>query len=262
MSELRSVDPEQARLLVVVAHPDDETFGCGSLLAHVASRGQRTMVVCATRGEAGTPAPGFLLNGATLAQVREDELRAAAALLGVERVELLPWRDSGMDGEPERDSLVAAPLDEVASAVAAIIDDWEPHTVVTLDGSDGHRDHVHVRDATLAACESSRWRPRTVYLHCLPQRLMREWVQTLASGRPDSEYLALGDLGTPDEQITTVIDTSKHLALRERAIAAHRSQTSPYEVMSTSLRREFLSAERLRRVHPAWPGGSIESELS
>ncbi len=253
---------ESPRLLVVVAHPDDETFGCGSLLAHTASKGYRTMVVCATRGEGGTPAPGFELNGATLAQVREDELRAAAGLLGVERVELLPWLDSGMDGGPERGSLVAAPLDEVTEAITAIIDDWEPHTVVTLDGSDGHRDHVHIRNATLAACESSRWRPRTAYLHCLPQQLMREWVQALTSGRPDSEYLALGDLGTPDEQITTVIDTKAHLALRERAIAAHRSQTSPYEVMPASLRREFLSAERLRRVHPAWTGGPVETELS
>jgi len=243
------------RLLVVVAHPDDETFGCGSLLAHAADRGVDTTVACATRGEAGSPTPGRGLDDADMAVVREAELRTAADFLGVGRVELFGWTDSGMDGDPPGDSLVAAPIDDVADRVAALIDDVRPTVVVTLDASDGHRDHAHIRDATMLAVERADWQVAEVYLHCLPQELMRRWVDALNEQQPDSEHLGLGDLGTPADRITTVIDTTDVLDRREAAMALHRSQTSPYEVMPDDLRRDFLTAERLQRVRPPWPGG-------
>ncbi len=64
-----------------------------------------------------------------------------------------------------------------------------------------------------------------------------------------------------EEQITTVIDTSGVLERREEAIRLHRSQTSPYEVMPAELRREFLTAERLRRIRPPWDGGPVETQV-
>lgn len=249
------------RLLVVVAHPDDETFGCGSLLAHAARSGVSTTVACATRGEAGSPTPGRGLDDADMAVVREVELHEAAALMGVGRVEVFDWVDSDMDGPPAAGTLVAAPIEVVAARIASLIEDVQPTVIVTLDASDGHRDHAHIRDATLLATTSSAWKPDRVYLHCLPQQLMRKWVEALVEQHPESEHLGLGELGTPEDQITTVIDSTRHLALRERAIALHRSQTSPYEVMPAELRREFLTAERLRRVQPEWNGGPIETEI-
>jgi LmbE family N-acetylglucosaminyl deacetylase len=86
------------RLLVVVAHPDDESFGCGSILAHAAASGHETAVLCATRGEAGESR----IDTADIAGLREAELRAAAAILGVGLVRLLDHQDSGMAGEPLR----------------------------------------------------------------------------------------------------------------------------------------------------------------
>ena len=248
-------------MLVVVAHPDDETFGCGSLLAHAADVGVRTTVACATRGEEGSPTPGLGLDDADMAMVREGELRAAAEHLGVDRVELFDWVDSGMEGEPQSNALVAAPLEAVAERIAALIDEVEPTVVITLDASDGHRDHAHIRDAVLAAVDDSTWRADRVYLHCLPQELMRRWVDALTERQPDSEHLGLSDLGTPPEKITTVIDTTDLLERREQAMRLHRSQTSPYEVMPADLRREFLTAERLRRVRPAWDGGPVETDM-
>ena len=103
---LRDVRPGD-RWLVAVAHPDDETFGCGSAIARAASLGAEVTVACATRGEAGEPPPGHPDVG-DLGAVREAELHRAAATLGVARVELLGYRDSGFDGEPPPCSLCAS----------------------------------------------------------------------------------------------------------------------------------------------------------
>ena len=127
----RAAMTSPSRLLVTVAHPDDETFGTGSLIALAAERGARVTVLCATRGEAGE-AHGVPAD-ADLAAVREAELRAAGAVLGVDRFVLLDFGDSGMTGDPPVGALAAAPLDEVASAVRTVIDDVRPDVVVTLD---------------------------------------------------------------------------------------------------------------------------------
>jgi LmbE family N-acetylglucosaminyl deacetylase len=249
------------RLLVVVAHPDDETFGCGSTLAYAAARGAAVTVVCATRGEAGTPTPGSVPEGAALADVREAELRAAAAHLGVERVEVLSWIDSDMEGDPAPGTLMAAPLDDVAAVVAAFVDEIEPTVIVTLDGTDGHRDHGHVRDATLLAVDRAAWSTERVYLQSLSRELMQEWIALMQQENPDSVYLGFEDLGTPEAEITTVIDSSELFERRQQAIALHASQTSPFEILPPDLRRRFLAVERLRRVRPPWTGGPVETEL-
>jgi LmbE family N-acetylglucosaminyl deacetylase len=248
-------------VLVVVAHPDDETFGCGSLLMHCTRRGADTVVMCATRGDAGLIDPRVTDPVHDLGALRETELRAAAELLGVSRVEVLDWQDSGMEGAAGPETLVGAPIEEVTAAVAALIDELSPEVVVTLDASDGHRDHARIRDATLAAVDQATWSTPSVYLHCLPRELMARWAAELAARQPGSDYLAVAELGTPEELITTVIDTHDTYEQREAAIALHASQTSPFEVMPDDLRRTFLSAERLRRIRPPWPGGPPESDL-
>jgi LmbE family N-acetylglucosaminyl deacetylase len=193
--------------------------------------------------------------------VRERELRDAAGLLGVDRVDLLPFADSGMSGDAAAGTLAGAPFEQVVAAVRAAVDAVRPDVVVTLDASDGHRDHVAIRDATVAAAEAAAV-PR-VYLACLPRSLMRGWVAHMQTLRPDMEHLDadVAALGTPDEQLTTVLDATEHLPARERAIAVHASQTSPFEGLPDDLRRAFLTAVHLRRVHPAWPGGERETAL-
>ncbi|MGB7448823.1 MAG: PIG-L family deacetylase [Ornithinimicrobium sp.] len=256
-SELSDND-RHPRLLAVVAHPDDETFGCGSLLLHAASSGMVTAVVCATRGEAGEVA-GDLTGD--LATVREAETRKAAEVLGVSDVTFLDLLDSGMSGDAGPHTLIGASASEVSDQVREQIEAFRPDVVVTLDGSDGHRDHVCIRDATLAAADTSSWAVERVYLHCLPQSLMRRWFQHMAATDPSWEHLQ-GDVpGTPEHEITTVIDTAEHLARREQAIATHRSQRSPFEGLPDDLRQAFLTRDSLRRVRPAWMGGTTESAL-
>jgi LmbE family N-acetylglucosaminyl deacetylase len=242
------------RLQVVVAHPDDETFGCGSLLLHAAAAGAVTGVVCATRGEAGGGA-------ADLGAVREAELHLAGERLGVSRVELLGFADSAMSGPADPQTLVGAPFAEVLAAVQAAVSAFRPDVLVTLDASDSHRDHVRVRDAAVHAADHAGV-PR-VYLACLPRSLMRRWVEHVRTARPDMEHLDADTaaMGTPDEELTTVIDAAEHLAAREEAIALHASQTSPFEGLPADLRRAFLDTVHLRRVRPAWPGGLLETRL-
>lgn len=220
-----------------------------------------TAVVCATRGEAGEITPGVDV-AAGLGALRERELADAAAILGVSRLELLGFHDSGMSGDAGADTLVGTPLSVVRDEIAALLEDFRPTIVVTLDASDGHRDHARIRDATLAAVEAATWCVERVYLHCLAQSLMRRWVEHMAAVDPSWEHLR-GDVpGTPDELITTVIDTTEHLDAREQAMRAHASQRSPYEGLPEDLRKAFLTTERLRRVVPAWDGGQLESDLA
>lgn len=235
-------------LVVVVAHPDDETFGCGSLIAQASAAGARVSVLCATRGGAGERVPDPITDRWPLGLVREVELNQAARVLGVGTVALLGYRDSGFDGDAHPRSLVAAPLAEVARDLEGRLADLEPDVVLTLDGSDGHRDHVHLRDALALAVAGLDRRPRLVH-SSLANSLMRRWVEERAGS--DTAYLALDldGLGRPDADLTAV-DTSAVLAVREEAIACHRSQASPYDGLSPELRRAFLTVDHVVEVHP------------
>jgi LmbE family N-acetylglucosaminyl deacetylase len=230
------------RLQVVVAHPDDETFGCGSLLLHAARAGAVTAVTCATRGEAGEVTDRVTVPDGGLAMLRESELREAARLLGVRRVDVLGFADSGMDGAPVAGTLVGAAYDDVLEAVDQSVAIFRPDVLVTLDGGDGHRDHARIRDATV---EVARRRGVPVYLVALPRSFMQRWAEHMSKVDPGSPYLHLGELGTPDEEISVVLDTAPYVAQRWEAIRAHRSQTSPFEGLPDDLARLVLTRDHL-----------------
>jgi LmbE family N-acetylglucosaminyl deacetylase len=237
------------RWLVAVAHPDDESFGCGSAIARAAALGAEVTVACATRGEAGEPPPGSVAGG-DLGAVREAELHRAAALLGAARVELLGYGDSGFDGEAGPGTLCATPVGDVAGVLGRLVRDLRPTVVIVLDGSDGHRDHLHVRAAMLTALRDlPEPRPVTVE-HCLPNALMRRWLEEMRSVRPDTAYHSIDPavLGRPDADITDTVDVTDVLERREAAMAEHRSQVSPYDGLSPELRRALLGTDHFARV--------------
>jgi LmbE family N-acetylglucosaminyl deacetylase len=252
--------PPQQRLLVIVAHPDDETFGIGSVIAGAAAAGVEVTVICATRGEAGEAPAGF---AGDLGVLREGELRAAGAELGVERFFVLDFGDSGMAGDPAPGTLAAASEADVVAALNPVIDAVAPQVVVTLDPDfgDGHRDHVAIARATVTACLP---RPGVrVYAWTVTRPLMARWFAELERVRPDSEHLDLDQagLGRPDDHITTVLESSALAGTRMRAVALHASQTAPYEGMPIELRDDFLNTDRLVRLVPEWTGGPVETAL-
>src|SRR3990170_8940136 len=143
------------RLLAVLAHPDDETFGTGGTLALYARLGVEVHLVCATAGEVGE-APPDLKGFASVGEMRKSELRCAAQTLGLTQVHFLGYRDSGMPGSPDnlhQQALAAAPLEKVAHEVAALIRRIRPQVVITFDPIGGYRhpDHIAIHNATVQA---------------------------------------------------------------------------------------------------------------
>lgn len=242
---MKAVAGAGEHVVVVVAHPDDETFGCGSLIALAADAGASVTVVCATRGELGERRSDPATDRLPLAEVRERELRVAASVLGARTVEVLDHRDSGFDGPLPDGALCATPVDRFGAELATIFARLVPDVVVVLQGDDGHRDHQHVREAAVLA-RSDRPHLRLVHV-CLANSLMRRWAEEMRAQRPDTAYLQLDieHLGTPDAELIAV-DASAVLDIRERAISCHRSQASPFDGLSPELRRAFLSTDHLR----------------
>src|ERR1051325_7307780 len=128
-------------LLAIFAHPDDETFGVGGLLALAHKSGARVGVFCATRGEKGKLHLKEAISEEKLGELRADELRAAAKIFGAERVEILNYPDGGLEGVPEED---------IVEKILDAIKEFGPYTIVTFgpDGGTSHRDHVAIHKFT------------------------------------------------------------------------------------------------------------------
>ncbi|MEW5828124.1 MAG: PIG-L family deacetylase [Chloroflexota bacterium] len=179
-------------ILAVLAHPDDESFGMGGTLALYARKGFEVYLVCATRGEAGTVDDEHLKGFASVAEMREAELRCAAEHLGLKDVFFLGYRDSGMPGSEDNqhpNAQINAPLDEVAGKVVQYIRSLEPDVVLTFDPIGGYRhpDHIHIQQATVLAFEKaddgafhpeagSPFKPRGLYFHIFPRWFLRLMV--------------------------------------------------------------------------------------
>lgn len=167
------------RLLAVFAHPDDEVFCAGGTLARWAAEGGETMVISATRGEAGQIQDGQAATRRTLGEVRARELRTACARLGVRRVVCHDYQDGAL-----QDVDVAILVDNVKAHIQA----FRPDVVVTFgpDGGSGHPDHVAISAATTRACqqvaEDSEHAPSLCYAafprrhHLLCHQLARRLV--------------------------------------------------------------------------------------
>jgi LmbE family N-acetylglucosaminyl deacetylase len=224
------------------AHPDDETTGTAGVMAQAAARGLRTVIVVATNGEHGEPVPGVLREGEQLWQRRIEEVRRSADVLGVARVELLGYRDSGMMGESTNDDPACfwrADVDEAAERLAEVLrseleqsDDGVVLTIYDEHGGYGHPDHIQVHRVGVAAAE--RAGITRVFEGTMNRDAMR---RTITDRPPESrEYfsdedaenmrkeLDEGRFGTPEAVITHGVDVSSHLDLKRRAMAAHESQ--------------------------------------
>jgi LmbE family N-acetylglucosaminyl deacetylase len=251
-----------ARMLVVVAHPDDETFGTGSTIAFAAAAGHEVVVCCATRGEAGEDVSGTCSSAEHLAEVREGELRTAARILGAREVVCLDFIDSDMDGEPPPYSLVAVPLEAVVRPLVEVVRRVQPDVMIAFDPSSvkDHRDHVRIGEAATRAFELAAPEHARLYHWVMPRSAIEAWQKEMGAQGLREQYVEM-ELGRPDDEITTIIDVSSVYDTRVAAISEHRTQLSPWAGLTEDVMQTFLCRDYFVRAVPEWNGGPIETSL-
>jgi N-acetyl-1-D-myo-inositol-2-amino-2-deoxy-alpha-D-glucopyranoside deacetylase len=237
------------RLLAVHAHADDETITMGGLLALCADRRIATCNICCTDGKLATIVDPEMPEESTrprLAEIREQELREACRILGVNEVHFLRYGDSGMAGEPTNelpDAFWKASLDEAAGRIVEHIRRFKPHVVITYDsnGAYGHPDHIQAHRAALLAVEAAQtavypdkgapWRVSKLYYTGFPVSAARRAIEMAKNAGMDPPFGAqdTSDLPflTPDDWITTTIDCRSVIGRKRDALRAHHSQIAP-----------------------------------
>ena len=255
-----------ATLVFFHAHPDDEAIATGGSMAAAADAGHRVVLIVATRGEEGEVAEGFLSDGETLAEVRERETCAAAAILGSARVHFLGYRDSGMIGEAANehpDSFWQADVEDAAAQVATILEEEQADVLTVYDdhGGYGHPDHIQVHRVGHRAAEMADT-PRVLEA-TMNRDLVRRWRTMMQDEGGDMATAADADdpeweaIGLPDAQLTTAVDVVSLIDRKRQAMAAHGSQIDDDSWFFRLPPDAFVMAfgtEWYRRTRPAFDG--------
>jgi LmbE family N-acetylglucosaminyl deacetylase len=273
------------KMLVVVAHPDDETFGMGGTLALYAHLGVEINLICATRGEVGEVETEKLEGFSSIGELREHELQCAADMLGLRKVYFLGYRDSGMPGSDENkhsDAFINAPMDEVAKKIAVIIREFKPEVVLTFDPIGGymHPDHIATHKATVAAFDLAGdrsfitsqlkpFKPRKLYFHIIPRAFLKLIVRFMPLfGVDPSQFGKNKDINLTailgeDFPTNAKINYRRYAAVRDKASACHASQGGDKKsgyIMAWIIRL-FSSTETYMRGYPQIEDGKIERDL-
>ena len=189
----------EKRLLVVFAHPDDESFGPAGTLTHYVKAGVRVRLLTATRGEAGKNATGRTEE--PLGAMREKELLKAAEILGLEKVDFMGYIDKTL-----QDLVAFRPIEKIVN----YIDDFQPQVVLTFGptGISKHPDHMAVHHWATRAFKMSKSAQKLYYV-TLPVDQMRQRYPEL----PDGEG-----------EIAAILDVSQYREIKKAAIMCHETQ--------------------------------------
>lgn len=263
----------QPRLLLVHAHPDDETINNGVTMAKYVSLGYHVTLVTCTRGEEGevlVPELAHLASSQedTLGEHREIELSNAMKALGVTDYRFLgapkkKWRDSGMMGsEPNNrpDNFWNASVDEAAKALLEVILDVKPHVLVTYDeiGGYGHPDHIQAHRVAMRGAELARekgWEIQKIYWNTIPRSIIEQGIEAMKG--TGNQFFGVDKaedfpFAQPDELVTSVIDGEEFVNQKMDAMRAHPTQISvdgPFFALSDNLGFKVWGLEFYRLVH-------------
>jgi N-acetyl-1-D-myo-inositol-2-amino-2-deoxy-alpha-D-glucopyranoside deacetylase len=248
---------EGFRLLLVHAHPDDETINNGATMALYADLGAQVTLVTCTRGEEGevlVPALAHLASGAEdgLGKHREVELANAMQALGITDYRFLgapekSFRDSGMmDTEPNKrpDVFWQADLDTAAQLLVKIIHEVRPHVLITYDeiGGYGHPDHIQAHRVAMRAVElADQWKVQKIYWNTMPKSVLAESMKKMKELGSDffgAESVDDLPFAKDDKFVTTLIDGEKYVQNKLDAMKAHETQIStdgPFFALSNNL---------------------------
>ncbi|MFI2608309.1 PIG-L family deacetylase [Kitasatospora sp. NPDC018619] len=269
-------------LMAVHAHPDDEATGTGGVLARYAAEGIRTVLVTCTDGRCGD-GPGGVKPGEdghdpqAVAAMRRKELEASCEVLNVDHLELLEYADSGMMGWAANDapgSFWSTPVADGAARLAELMRHYRPDVVVTYDenGFYGHPDHIQAHRITMAALEQVADPAAKVYWTTAPRSAMQRFGEVMREfgadwEEPDpaaaAEQPEMAEIGLPDEEITTWVDTTAFGGRKFDALAAHASQGENIFFLKMGRERftELMGMETFVRVRDTTGAAVPENDL-
>ena len=244
------------RILLVHAHPDDETINNGATMAMYAALGASVTLVTCTRGEEGEvliPELSHLAANATdsLGQHRVTELALAMKELGVADHRFLGegvtlFRDSGMMGtEPNNrpDVFWQADIEEASDLLVQIIDEMKPHVLITYDefGGYGHPDHIQAHRVAMRAAEKSAWDIPKIYWNVMPISVIQEGIDAMKGidsdfwGAEKAEDLPFAK---DDSFVHALVDGNAYVEKKMSAMKAHATQIAvdgPFFALSNNV---------------------------
>lgn len=283
--------PPRLCLMTVHAHPDDEVMGTGGTLLRYAEEGLSTVLVCCTGGEEGEiHDPDLDPEEAKprLGEIRKGELIRATEVLKVGALEMLGYRDSGMAGTPENEHPACfhqADVQEAIARLVPLIRRYRPAVLVSYNafGTYGHPDHIKAYRITRAAFDLAAdptfaptpnltpWQPAKLYETAIPREhivRLRDLMRQQSDGQASEEMIARWDpdkLGTPEAEITTVLDARQYQPQRLAAIRCHRTQFSedsfPLKPLPDGFPSDLFGYEHFVRVRSLVRAPEKEDDL-
>lgn len=272
------------RILISFAHPDDETFGLGGLIAHYVAQGVEVHYLCATNGDVGTVSPELLNGYNSIADLRIAELNCAADLLGFKSI-LLGYKDSGMMGSAENQDPAClwntwqTDPASVTRRVVETIRRIQPQVVITFNkyGGYGHPDHIAIQQATtqaftLAADASyvtdglAPYAAQKLYYTSISTFFIRYGLFMMRMRRQDPrkggrngdiDMLAILENVEPTH---TRVNVRPYLDLWDKANACHHSQGGGRFFPLAKLLRSINPYQTLTRVYPKPPRDVIDEQ--
>jgi N-acetyl-1-D-myo-inositol-2-amino-2-deoxy-alpha-D-glucopyranoside deacetylase len=244
------------RMLLVHAHPDDETINNGATMAMYAALGASVTLVTCTRGEEGEVLIEHLAHLAAhrddaLGEHRVIELQNAMQALGVSDHRFLGegernYRDSGMmgtDANNREDTFWKADFDVATASMQKIIEEVKPHVMITYDefGGYGHPDHIQAHRVAMAAAKLSKWDIPKIYWNVMPKSVIQESIEKMKALGSDFMGAESADdlpFAKDDSFVHALIDGEEYVENKMDAMRAHGTQIAvdgPFFALSNNL---------------------------
>lgn len=237
---LKNIFTMDKKIVIVIAHPDDESYGLGGTIAKYSSQGVEIHLITATNGEKAKLTDSHKIN-TDLGQVRKEELSEAGKILKIQRIYFLDYPDSLLD---------TIPINKLKSKIKSIIEKVEPQIIITCDrnGITGHPDHRYISRATSEVFyelhmeervlkNNKRSAPFKLYYLTFPD----DWFDNLPWIR--KFVLRRRIKGTAADKITTEIDISPFSAIKKKACNAHKSQMDNLNRIQKYIGEKYFSKE-------------------
>ncbi|PID84621.1 MAG: GlcNAc-PI de-N-acetylase [Chloroflexi bacterium] len=274
------------RLLAVLAHPDDESFGPGGTFARYADEGVDVHIAIATDGVAGSVADGYEEALNELVAVRAKELDAAIEILGA-KLHKLNYRDSGYINDPANkhpEAFINTDEYEAVGKVVKLIREIQPQVIVTHNetGDYFHPDHIHCWKITTAAFAAASdpqqypeigpapFQPERLYFTAFPNSMVKIYTILLRLRGKDptaqgkNKDIDFTRLGISPKKIHARIDWREYWETKLAASAQHASQgggTSQSRAMPVWIQKRLFAKDNFIRAYPPVPDGYRERDL-